>query len=102
MKFVGILTDGSLVRTTGIDWRKDISSFPKYYIYFMLCFVGNALKCQFSCLQSENSSGCGILGNETTYPHLLTLTIKMEARKFSGNIVTAYKITQFNETKITI
>jgi hypothetical protein len=51
---------------TGIDWRTAIDSFPKYYIYFMFGFVGNALKCQFSFLHGENSSGTGNVGNETT------------------------------------
>jgi len=33
---------------------------------------------------------------------LLTLTIKMEVRKFSETTVTTYKITRFNDTKIKI
>jgi hypothetical protein len=33
--------NGLIDCTTSIDWRTDISSFTKYYVYFTFGFVGN-------------------------------------------------------------
>jgi hypothetical protein len=90
--------DSLIACKTGIDWRTDISSFPQYSIYFMLGFAGNLLKRELSCLQSENSSGCGILRNETTYPHPANSHDVYGSKKiFRNHSPRLYKIKRFND-----